>query len=81
MTQQEIEDELKSLRELEQERRKRWRSLSRTAALCAIVFVLAGAGFFAFSVAYPGTRHDTFSAAMIFLMLSLPMTLLSSALR
>jgi hypothetical protein len=38
-------------------------------------------GLFAFSMAYAATRHDTFSAAMIFLMLSLPMTLLSSALR
>jgi len=77
MTQQEIEDELKSLREL----RKKWRSISKTAGLIAIVFWIGGAGFFAFSIAYPSTRHDTFSAAMIFLMLSLPMTLLSTALR
>ena len=81
VTQQEIEAELKSLREQEQARRKRWRGISRTAAFCAIVFVLGGTGFLVFSVAYPGTRHDTLSAAVTFLMLSMPMTLLSSALR
>ncbi len=81
MTQQEIEDELKCLREQEQARRKNWRSIRRSAAFCAIVFVICGIGFLAFSIAYPGTRHETFSGAIMFIMLSLPLSLLSSALR
>jgi hypothetical protein len=81
MTQQEIEDELKSFREQEQARRKNWRSIRRSAAFGAIVFVAGGIGLLAFSVAFPGTRHETFSAAMMFIMLSLPMSLLSQALR
>ncbi len=81
MTQQEIEDELKGLREREQARRKNWRSIRRSAAFCAIVFVMGGVGFLAFSIAYPGTRHETLPAAVMFLMLSLPMSLLGSALR
>ena len=81
MTQQEIEDELKSLREREQARRKNWRSIRRSAVFCGIVSVIGGLGILAFSIAYPGTRHETLLAAMMFLMLSAPMSLLSSALR
>jgi hypothetical protein len=79
MTQQEIEDELKSLREQEQARRKNWRSIRRSAALISAVFLIAGIGFFAFSIAYPNT--GMLQTAMMFIMLSLPTTLLSSALR
>lgn len=79
MTQQEIEDELKSLREQEQARRKNWRSIRRSAALISAVFLIAGIGFFAFSIAYPNA--GMLQTAMMFLMLSLPTTLLSSALR
>jgi hypothetical protein len=81
MTQQEIENELKSLRQQEQERRKRWHSISRAAGLCAVVFILGGIVFLGLSIAYPGNRHDTMPAAIMFLMLSLPMSLLGSALR
>ena len=81
MTQQEIEDELKSFREQEQARRKNWHSIRRSAAFGVIVFVTGGIGLLAFSVASPGARHETFSAAMMFIMLSLPMSLLSQALR
>ena len=77
MTQQEIEDEIKSLREL----RKKWNYISKAAAFIAIVFGLVGIGLFVFSITYPGTRHETFQGAMMFILLSLPFTLLSSALR
>jgi uncharacterized membrane protein len=81
MTQQEIEEELRSLLEQEQARRKNWRSIRRSATICAIVFVIGGIGLLAFSIAYPSTRHETFAGAMMFVMLSLPMSLLSQALR
>jgi hypothetical protein len=81
MTQQEIEDELKSLREQEQARRNNWRSIRKSAAFGAIVFVLGGIGLLGLSIAFPSIRHETFSAAMTFIMLSLPMSLLSQALR
>jgi hypothetical protein len=81
MTQQEIEDELKSLREQEQARRKNWRPIRRSAAIGAAVFLLAGIGLFVFSFAYQNLRHETFPGAMMFLILSLNMSLLSQALR
>jgi asparagine N-glycosylation enzyme membrane subunit Stt3 len=81
MTQQEIEDELKSLREREQARQKNWRSIRRSAVFCATVFLMGGFGFLAFSIAYPGARHEAVLLALIFIVLSLPMSLLRSALR
>ena len=45
------------------------------------VLVIGGLGFLAFSIAYPDTRHETLLTAMMLLMLSVPMSLLSSALR
>ena len=81
MTQQEIEDELQRLRGQEQARRKNCHAIRRSAIFCVIVFVMGGIGLLAFSIAFPGTRHETFSAAMMFVMLSLPMALLSQALR
>jgi fatty acid desaturase len=81
MTQQEIEDELKSLREREQARQKNWRSIRRSAVFCAIAFLMGGWGFLAFSIAYPGIQHEAVLLALIFMMLSVPMILLRSALR
>lgn len=81
MTQQEIENELKSLRELEEARKKNWRSIRNAALINAIAFALTGVGFVVFSVAYPKGGHETIQTAMIFIMLSLPMSLLAGALR
>lgn len=81
MTLQEIEDELKSLREQEQGRRKNWHSLRRGATFCAIVFLLTGGGFLAFSIAVSNTRVEPFQTAMMFMMLSLTMSILAQALR
>jgi len=81
MTLQEIENELKSLREQEQARRKNWRLIRRSAAICAIVFLLGGVGFLAFSIAYSNIRVEPFQTAMMFIMLSLNMSLLGAALR
>ena len=81
MTQQEIEDELKGLREREQARRKNWRSIRRSAVFCGIASLMGGCGFLAFSIAYPGIRHEGVLLALIFIMLSVPMSLLRSALR
>jgi Flp pilus assembly protein TadB len=77
MTQQEIEDELKSLREL----RKKWHSLGKAAAVLAIVFVLCAIGLLVFSIAYPGTRYEMHQAAVLFVLLGLPYAFLGSALR
>jgi hypothetical protein len=81
MTLQEIENELTRLREQEQARQKNWRSLRRGAAVCAIVFLLGGIGFLAFSMAYSDTRVEPFQTAIMFIMLSLTMSLLGAALR
>ena len=95
MTQLEIENELKSLRnqlkslrnelkslgELEEARKKNWRSIRSAALISAIAFAFTGVGFVVFSVAYPKGGHETIQTAMMFIMLSLPMSLLAGALR
>ena len=78
MTQQEIEDELKSLREQEQVRRKNWESVRKSAMFGSIVYLIGGIGLLAFSIVYPG--HETFQIAIMLAMLSLPFSLLRRAL-
>jgi polyferredoxin len=81
MTQQEIENELKSLRAQEQARRDNWRSIRRGVAVCAIVFLLGGVAFLAFAITSSNTRIEPFQTAIMFIMLSLNMSLLGAALR
>jgi O-antigen/teichoic acid export membrane protein len=81
MTQQEIEDKLKSLLEREQARQKNWRSIRISAVFCGIALLMGGLGFLAFSIAYPAIQHDAHLLALIFIMLSVPIILLRSALR
>lgn len=81
MTQEEIENELKSFREQEQARRKNWRPIRISASICALVFLMGAAGLLAFSLAYPGARQEMVTAAIMLVMLSLPMSLLAAALR
>jgi len=88
MTQQEIENELKSLREqvsrcqqLEEARRRNWRPIRKGAAICGVVFVLGGIGLLVFSAIYPDVRHETLQSAIMFVLLSIPMSLLGAALR
>ena len=54
-------------------------SYQKVRAFISIVFVIAQIGLFAVSIAYPAA--GTLQTAMMFVMLSLPTTLLSSALR
>jgi cytochrome c biogenesis protein CcdA len=81
MTQQEIENELLSLRGQEEARKKNWRSIRTSAAFGAAVFLLGGMGFLIFSAVYPDSRHEMLQTAIMFIMLSLPMSLLGAALR
>jgi hypothetical protein len=53
MTQQEIENELKSLRESEEARKKNFRSIRNAALVSSITFVLCGLGLVVYSAAYP----------------------------
>jgi hypothetical protein len=80
MTQQEIENELKSLRAQEEARQRNWRSIRKTAAFSALAFILGGVGCLIFSVAYGG-QHQTLQTAVMFILLSLPMSLIGAALR
>jgi hypothetical protein len=81
MTLQEIENELKSLREQEEARKKNWGAIRKAAAFCGILFILGGTGLLVFSLAYPNSRHETSQTAIMFIMLTLPMSLLAAALR
>ena len=81
MTLQEIGDELKSLRDQEQARMKNWRPIRIAAAFCGIVCVLAGIGLLVFSVVYAGRPSEALQTAVMFIMLSLSMSLLGAALR
>jgi hypothetical protein len=88
MTLQEIENELKSLREQvlqqqrqEEARRSNWRGVRKGVAICGLLFICGGIGLLAFSIAHSDTRIEPFQAAITFIMLSLPMSLLGAALR
>lgn len=88
MTQQEIETELRSLREqllqqqrLEETRGKNWRSIRSAAAICGLVFLSGAIGFFVYSLTNPRDHHEMFLIALMFVMLSLPVSLLGAALR
>ncbi len=88
MTPQEIEKELKSLREQvlkqqqqEEARRRNWRSIAKGAGICGLVFILGGIGFLAYSIVHSDTRVEPLQTALMFIMLSLPMSFLGTALR
>ena len=86
MTQQEIENELKSLRELEEARKKNFRSIRKAALIVAVQYLLLGGGLLVFSVFYTGSRPETLQTGIMFfgwsvLFLSFPLSLLAGALR
>jgi hypothetical protein len=86
MTQQEIENELKSLRELEEARKKNWRSIRKAALFVAVLFVLLGGGLLVFSIAYTDSRPEALQTGIMFfgwsvLLSSFPLSLLAGALR
>ena len=85
MTQEEIESELRSLRALEDARRKNWRSIRRSAAVCGVLFAFAGIGFevaglIIYVTSSSSQSHVLQQAGAIFILLALPMILLRSAL-
>jgi hypothetical protein len=85
MTQQEIESELRSLRALEEARRKNWRSVRRSAAFCGCLFALAGLGFevvglIIYLTSSVNQSHVFQQAGVTFVLLALPMIFLRNAL-
>ena len=81
MTQQEIENELRSLRALEEARKNNWRWIRKAAAFSALLFVLAGIGCVVFSIIHTSSEHAMAQTAAMFILLSAPMSLLGAALR
>jgi len=85
MTQQEIESELRSLRALEEARRKSWRSIRRSAAFCGFLFALVGfgckvAGLIIYLTSSSSQSHVLQQAGVTFILLALPMIFLRNAL-
>jgi uncharacterized membrane protein YidH (DUF202 family) len=81
MTLEEMEAELGRLRAIEEARRKSWRSIRTSAAICAIAFVIVGVGFqIAALLDGAGRSHTLQVSAALFIMMSLPLSLLRLAL-
>ncbi len=92
MTQQEIETELNTLRELvlrqqqqEEARRKNWRSISKSATILAVILCVGALGLlvlgFVLDSGSPSANSRFFgSLAPLLVFVSLPLSLLSAAL-
>jgi hypothetical protein len=85
MTLQEIESELNRLRALEEARRKHWRSVRRSATICGLLFLFAGAGLMGAALILDPTSstshgHALQEGAVMFILVAAPMVWLRAAL-